>query len=312
MSDLRPPNNTTSSSSLGLRRTSSTATQQQRQQGARSSPTLAPPRRQSTQERIEAILENGRERATSMGNASWSSGRSPNFRPLPEQQQLSDDPEAEEGPDEQTGMFMKGNPRDYQATRNAVSHRSSAGGRASSDASRPGGTAGAGAGAAAAANGNGLRRRDAGAHDESEKQGWGDYFSGLWSIELENKGSVARDHLALERTFLAWLRTSLAFASIGIAVTQLFRLNTSLSNAPDDGSFHTIRQLGKPLGAAFLAISILVLFLGYQRYVQSQQWVMKGKFPASRGTIVIVSLIALALMVVSLIVVVVIQPANAD
>lgn len=115
-----------------------------------------------------------------------------------------------------------------------------------------------------------------------------------------------------ERTFLAWLRTSLAFASIGIAVTQLFRLNTSLSNAPDDGSFHTIRQLGKPLGAAFLAISILVLFLGYQRYVQSQQWVMKGKFPASRGTIVIVSLIALALMVVSLIVVVVIQPANAD
>jgi uncharacterized membrane protein YidH (DUF202 family) len=25
----------------------------------------------------------------------------------------------------------------------------------------------------------------------------------------------------LERTFLAWLRTSLAFASIGIAITQL-------------------------------------------------------------------------------------------
>ena len=50
------------------------------------------------------------------------------------------------------------------------------------------------------------------------------------SITLDNKGSVARDHLALERTFLAWLRTSLAFASIGIAITQLFRLNTTIQN----------------------------------------------------------------------------------
>src|SRR6201999_2208983 len=50
------------------------------------------------------------------------------------------------------------------------------------------------------------------------------------SVTLENKGSVARDHLALERTFLAWLRTSLAFASIGVAVTQLFRLNSTIQS----------------------------------------------------------------------------------
>jgi uncharacterized membrane protein YidH (DUF202 family) len=115
--------------------------------------------------------------------------------------------------------------------------------------------------------------------------------------------------LVPERTFLAWLRTSLAFASIGIAVTQLFRLNTSLADdGEDDPAFTTIRRLGKPLGATFLGISILVLLLGYQRYFTSQRWIMKGKFPASRGTIILVSLIALALMVVSLIVVLVIQP----
>lgn len=77
-------------------------------------------------------------------------------------------------------------------------------------------------------------------------------------------------NLNAERTFLAWLRTSLAFASIGVAVTQLFRLNTSLQNAEkevDTSSLsmfelllsnaepqQKLRHVGKPLGATFLGI----------------------------------------------------------
>ncbi|KAL8304155.1 hypothetical protein RB597_004560 [Gaeumannomyces tritici] len=138
-------------------------------------------------------------------------------------------------------------------------------------------------------------------------------LSSFGSVELENKGSVARDHLALERTFLAWLRTSVSFASIGIAVTQLFRLSTSLNNggSPTE-SQEQLRKLGKPLGAAFLCVSILILFLGYARFARGQKWIMVGKFPASRGTVIVVTLLTFAAMVASLAIVLAFAPGGVD
>ena len=54
---------------------------------------------------------------------------------------------------------------------------------------------------------------------------------------------------------------------------------------------HRLRHVGKPLGATFLAISILILLLGFHRYFESQHYVIRGKFPASRGTILIVTFV---------------------
>ncbi|KAH8676670.1 hypothetical protein BGZ60DRAFT_403089 [Tricladium varicosporioides] len=148
--------------------------------------------------------------------------------------------------------------------------------------------------------------------DEADEQlgWWGRLLSEYGSIELENKGSVARDHLALERTFLAWLRTSLAFASIGIAITQLFRLNTASSSSGGGDPYRHLRQMGKPLGATFLGISIVMLGVGFHRYFESQHWIIRGKFPASRGSIALVAAITCALMITSLVVVVVVEPGS--
>ena len=41
-------------------------------------------------------------------------------------------------------------------------------------------------------------------------------------LTLENSGSVARDHLASERTFLAYARTSLTIASTGVGAYVSF------------------------------------------------------------------------------------------
>ena len=110
---------------------------------------------------------------------------------------------------------------------------------------------------------------------------------------------------------MAWLRTSLSFASIGIAITQLFRLNTTIASS-DPALINSpqarLRQIGKPLGATFIAISILVLFVGFHRFFESQHYVIRGKFPASRGSILIVATVAGGLIVASLVVVLAIAP----
>jgi uncharacterized membrane protein YidH (DUF202 family) len=67
--------------------------------------------------------------------------------------------------------------------------------------------------------------------------------------------------------------------------------------------------MGRPLGTTFLGASVVTLLLGYKRYHDSQQWIMKGKFPASRGTIAITALMAFAIIVLSMVVALVINPA---
>ncbi|USW57781.1 hypothetical protein Slin15195_G111000 [Septoria linicola] len=46
-------------------------------------------------------------------------------------------------------------------------------------------------------------------------------LSVLRPAELKNTGSVARDLLASERTFLAWTRTGLGFIALGVALEKV-------------------------------------------------------------------------------------------
>ncbi|CAI2190539.1 12655_t:CDS:2 [Funneliformis geosporum] len=95
------------------------------------------------------------------------------------------------------------------------------------------------------------------------------------SLVLENKASVARDHLANERTFLAWLRTSLSFIGIGVAVTQLFRLKGDTNKG------------GNVIGIVFIMLGIVFLGFGITRYFHSQYLMTTGHFPASRGSVLV-------------------------
>ncbi|KAI8328303.1 hypothetical protein EDC96DRAFT_530701 [Choanephora cucurbitarum] len=118
------------------------------------------------------------------------------------------------------------------------------------------------------------------------------------SFMLENKAAVARDHLANERTFLAWLRTSLSLITVGVAITQLYHL----SPATGDASEHM--KTGKALGSAFVVFSIVFLYFANARYFHAQIAMTKGQFPASRGAVVFGSTCILAVLIAMFVVII--------
>ncbi|PPQ95933.1 hypothetical protein CVT26_016154 [Gymnopilus dilepis] len=118
-----------------------------------------------------------------------------------------------------------------------------------------------------------IPRSESTASDHYKERG---LISGV-QLRLKNVGSVARDHLSSERTFLSYVRTSLALASAGIALMQFLYLGT------------TTKAAAAPLGAILIIFALLVLFIGTKRFFLVQRTLITGYFPASTLEIALIS-----------------------
>ncbi|KAJ9296768.1 hypothetical protein DTO271G3_4967 [Paecilomyces variotii] len=95
------------------------------------------------------------------------------------------------------------------------------------------------------------------------------------SIVLTVPQKSSRDHLALERTFLAYIRTSVATSMLGVLIAQLFRLQRATSSPPPHGfGFYTV---GIPLSIACHGVAILIAALGAHRFWKQQHAIALGK-----------------------------------
>lgn len=101
-------------------------------------------------------------------------------------------------------------------------------------------------------------------------------MAGLKRPVVENIESTARDHLANERTFLAWVRTALAVVGLGVLVGKLIET---------DG------VVAEVLGLAMIAFGAGMLIYGITRFERVTALLNSQKFaPASRGPLVLASL----------------------
>lgn len=133
-------------------------------------------------------------------------------------------------------------------------------------------------------------------------------FFSLWTRygpqSIENTGSQARDHLANERTFLAWTRTGVGFAAMGLALGRLDLIDRLLPPKPEPAegpgararkrlSEHAEnfklfgRQVSAPSSATVCqSISAWCLVYGLVRYLAGANRLLQGQFlPAKYGPI---------------------------
>jgi uncharacterized membrane protein YidH (DUF202 family) len=98
------------------------------------------------------------------------------------------------------------------------------------------------------------------------KELWTEGFSFL----VDQRAS--RDHLANERTFLAWLRTSLALSMTGIFTTQSFVVQSDNRDMA-----LSLFVLGIPLSSVCQAAALVNVIAGAFRFWRHQSAMTKGK-----------------------------------
>ncbi len=92
-------------------------------------------------------------------------------------------------------------------------------------------------------------------------------------------GSQARDHLANERTFLAWIRTALALIGGGVLLAKL---------VDTDGS------LAEVVGLLLIVAGIVAAAYSLSRYRLLRSLIDKGEYHTARWGPVTVALLTLA------------------
>lgn len=92
---------------------------------------------------------------------------------------------------------------------------------------------------------------------------------------------ACRDFYALERTFLAYVRTASAYAGFGVTVAQLFRLQGSVMSTQTSAIFH----LGRPIGAAAIAGALLLILWAGFNFWKQQQKLLQCHFKSPNRTV---------------------------
>lgn len=104
----------------------------------------------------------------------------------------------------------------------------------------------------------------------------------------------ASDHLANERTFLAWIRTAIAFMGFGFVVVKFSLFVRQLSLAVTGHAITPAKGFSGVIGLCLVAVGALTALIGYLRYRRIERQLLDRTFyPQSRLLLVLTAALVL-------------------
>jgi uncharacterized membrane protein YidH (DUF202 family) len=115
--------------------------------------------------------------------------------------------------------------------------------------------------------------------------------------QIFSKSTYARDHMANERTFLAWVRTSIGIMAFGFVVEKfalfikqiaLLLGNAHLQKLPDTS--HSLQGYSSIFGVCLVALGVLICLLAFIKYKQVEKQIDNDTYHPSLVLNVILTL----------------------
>jgi len=100
------------------------------------------------------------------------------------------------------------------------------------------------------------------------------------------------EHLANERTILAWVRTALAILTLGIAINRFSLFLVEFSRIVP-GAGRTANTHAEELGIGLVILAVVVMLGGIWHYLDVARAIDAGNYRASRVRIVVPSLLVI-------------------
>lgn len=124
--------------------------------------------------------------------------------------------------------------------------------------------------------------------------------------EIKKKGN-ASDHLANERTFLAWIRTSIGIMAFGFVVVKFSLFVKQIALVLGEKEVIYNRGYSSIAGIALVAFGTIISILSYLRYKQTEKQLNEGFYIHSSlllffisAFVVLVSVVLIVYLVVSI------------